>query len=165
LLAHGWWFFPGIMASSTTKTGHHDIAEMNGYPTWLPGAIKASDWLKFLMIFFSDTTWRMELKIVMNDHCKLLTKCCYFLDRLKIQDGLFNSILHVVSEKKIFEISANQRLLWPLAATLDNRSEQKVTTIDQNLVRNISAKYGSNPSSGSSIVHCCFSISQNELKF
>jgi hypothetical protein len=35
----------------------------------------------------SDTTWRMELKIVMNDHCKLLTKCCYFLDRLKIQDG------------------------------------------------------------------------------
>jgi hypothetical protein len=59
------------------------------------------------------------------------------------------SILHVVSEKKIFEISANQRLLWPLAAILDNRSEQKVTTIDQNLVRNISAKYGSNPSSGS----------------
>ena len=45
-------------------------------------------WLaEILMIFFSDTTWRMELKIVMNDHCKLLTKCCYFLDRLKIQDG------------------------------------------------------------------------------
>jgi hypothetical protein len=44
---------------------------------------------------------------------------------------IFNSILHVVSEKKIFEISANQRLLWPLAAILDNRSEQKVTTIDQ----------------------------------
>jgi hypothetical protein len=62
---------------------------------------------------------------------------------------IFNSILHVVSEKKIFEISANQRLLWPLAATLNNRSEQKVTTIDQNLVRNISAKYGSNPSNGS----------------
>ena len=58
-----------------------------GYQHWLPGAIKASDWLKFLMIFFSDTTWRMELKIVMNDYCKLLTKCCYFLDRLKIQDG------------------------------------------------------------------------------
>jgi hypothetical protein len=38
-------------------------------------------------IFISDTTWRMELKIVMNDHCKLLTKCCHFLDRLKIQDG------------------------------------------------------------------------------
>jgi hypothetical protein len=62
---------------------------------------------------------------------------------------IFNSILHVVSEKKIFEISANQRLLWPLAAILDNQSEQKVTTIDQNLVRNISAKNGSNPSGGS----------------
>jgi hypothetical protein len=62
---------------------------------------------------------------------------------------IFNSILHVVSEKKIFEISVNQRLLWPMASILDNRSEQKVTTIDQNLVRNISAKHGSNPSSGS----------------
>jgi hypothetical protein len=62
---------------------------------------------------------------------------------------IFNSILHVVLEKKIFKISANQRLLWPLAAILDNRSEHKVTTIDQNLFRNIAAKYGSNPSSGS----------------
>ena len=51
------------------------------------GHIDASDWLKYLMIFFSDTTWRMELKIIMNDHCKLPTKCCYFLGRLKIQDG------------------------------------------------------------------------------
>jgi hypothetical protein len=56
---------------------------------------------------------------------------------------IFNSILHVISEKEIFEISVNQRLLWPLAAILDNRSEQKATTIDQNLVRTISAKYGS----------------------
>jgi hypothetical protein len=46
---------------------------------------------------------------------------------------IFISILHVVSEKKIFEISVNQRLLWPLAAILDNRSEQKVTTIDQHM--------------------------------
>jgi hypothetical protein len=27
LLAHGRWFFPGTPASSTTKTGRHDIAE------------------------------------------------------------------------------------------------------------------------------------------
>ena len=27
LLAHGWWFSPGTRASSTTKTGRHDIAE------------------------------------------------------------------------------------------------------------------------------------------
>jgi hypothetical protein len=62
---------------------------------------------------------------------------------------IFTSILHVVSEKKIFEISANQGLLWPLAAIFDIQLEQKVTTIDQNLVRNISAKNGYNPSSGS----------------
>jgi hypothetical protein len=29
LLAHGRWFSPGIPASSTTKTGRHDIAEIN----------------------------------------------------------------------------------------------------------------------------------------
>jgi hypothetical protein len=28
LLAHGRWFSPGITASSTTKTGRHDIAEI-----------------------------------------------------------------------------------------------------------------------------------------
>jgi hypothetical protein len=28
LLAHGLWFSPGTLASSTTKTGRHDIAEI-----------------------------------------------------------------------------------------------------------------------------------------
>jgi hypothetical protein len=28
LLAHGWWFSPGTSASSTTKTGRHEIAEI-----------------------------------------------------------------------------------------------------------------------------------------
>jgi hypothetical protein len=28
LLAHGRWFSPGTPASSTTKTGHHDITEI-----------------------------------------------------------------------------------------------------------------------------------------
>jgi len=28
LLAHGWWFSPGTLSSSTTKTGRHDIAEI-----------------------------------------------------------------------------------------------------------------------------------------
>ena len=28
LLAHGRWFSPGAPASSTTKTGRHDIAEI-----------------------------------------------------------------------------------------------------------------------------------------
>jgi hypothetical protein len=28
LLAHGWWLSPGTPASSTTKAGRHDIAEI-----------------------------------------------------------------------------------------------------------------------------------------
>jgi hypothetical protein len=28
LLAHGWWFSPGTPASSTPKTGRHDIAKI-----------------------------------------------------------------------------------------------------------------------------------------
>ena len=28
MLTHGWWFSPGTPVSSTTKTGHHDIAEI-----------------------------------------------------------------------------------------------------------------------------------------
>ena len=28
LLAHGWWFSPGIPASATTKAGRHDIDEI-----------------------------------------------------------------------------------------------------------------------------------------
>ena len=28
LLVHGWWFSPGTPASSTTKAGRHDIAEI-----------------------------------------------------------------------------------------------------------------------------------------
>jgi len=28
LLAHGRWFYPGTPASSATKTGRHDIAEI-----------------------------------------------------------------------------------------------------------------------------------------
>jgi hypothetical protein len=28
LLANGWWFSPGTPASSTTKTGRHEIAEI-----------------------------------------------------------------------------------------------------------------------------------------
>jgi hypothetical protein len=49
----------------------------------------------------------------------------------------------------LYQNMPNLHNRYKSAAILDNRSEQKVTTIDQNLVRNISAKYGSNPSSGS----------------
>jgi hypothetical protein len=34
LLAHGRWFSPGTLASSTTKTGRHDIAEILALIIW-----------------------------------------------------------------------------------------------------------------------------------
>jgi hypothetical protein len=40
-------------------------------------------------------------------------------------------------------------LLSTAAILNGGRSEQKVTTLDKDLARNISTKYGSNPSSGS----------------
>jgi hypothetical protein len=39
--------------------------------------------------------------------------------------------------------------LYRLCILNGEQSEQKVTTLDKDLARNISAKYGSNPSSGS----------------
>jgi hypothetical protein len=38
LLAYGRWFSPGILASSTTKTGRHDIAEI-----WLKVALNTKN--------------------------------------------------------------------------------------------------------------------------
>jgi hypothetical protein len=49
-----------------------------------------------------------------------------------------------------FSISQNEFLFLVTSAILNGgRSEQKVTTLDKDLARNISAKYGFNPSSGS----------------
>jgi len=43
LLAHGWWFSPGTPAFSTTKTGHHDIAE-SGVKHNKSNQIKQNQW-------------------------------------------------------------------------------------------------------------------------
>jgi hypothetical protein len=48
LLAHGRWFSPGTPASSTTKTGHHDIAEI-----WLKVALNPINQIKSNQIYFS----------------------------------------------------------------------------------------------------------------
>jgi hypothetical protein len=44
LLAHGQWFSPGTPASSTTKTGRHDIAEI-----LLKVALKHQKSIKFIV--------------------------------------------------------------------------------------------------------------------
>jgi hypothetical protein len=53
-----------------------------------------------------------------------------------------------IGEEDLGNFSQSEVIMAP-AAILDNQSEQTVTTFDQNLVRNISANYGSNPYSGS----------------
>ena len=45
LLAHGRWFFPGTPASSTTKAGHHDIAEI-----LMKGALNTKNQINQLLI-------------------------------------------------------------------------------------------------------------------
>jgi hypothetical protein len=67
----------------------------------------------------------------------------YFLERkfhafvFEFPNTFHPPILHVVSEKKFFEISANQKLLWVLVAMLDDQSEQKVKIADKDRARNI----------------------------
>ena len=46
LLAHGRWFSPGTPASSTTKTGRHDIAEI-----LLKVALKHQKYIFFFFFF------------------------------------------------------------------------------------------------------------------
>jgi len=46
LLAHGWWFSPGTLASSTTKTGCHNIAEI-----LLKVALNTKNQIKSIMLF------------------------------------------------------------------------------------------------------------------
>jgi hypothetical protein len=56
LLAHGRWFSPGTPASSTTKTGRHDIAEI-----LLKVALNTKNKIK------SKYSWRGELDTTLCD--------------------------------------------------------------------------------------------------
>jgi hypothetical protein len=58
------------------------------------------------------------------------------------------SVSSLVSEKKIFEISANQSILLALAAMLNIRLERKNRHFVEDHPRNIPAKFGSNWPSG-----------------
>jgi hypothetical protein len=46
LLAHGRWYSPGTLASSTTKTGRHNIAEI-----LLKVALNTKNQIKSIMLF------------------------------------------------------------------------------------------------------------------
>jgi hypothetical protein len=57
------------------------------------------------------------------------------------------SVSSLVSEKRIFEISANWSMLLALAAMLNIRLERKIFFVEDH-PRNIPAKFGSNWPSG-----------------
>jgi hypothetical protein len=68
LLAHGWWFSPGTPASSTTKTGRHNIAEI-----LLKVALNTK--IKSNQIFYPILTAFNKLMIVLevaHDNSKML---------------------------------------------------------------------------------------------
>jgi hypothetical protein len=56
LLAHGRWFSPGTPASSTTKTGRHDIAE-----TLLKVALNTKNQIKSNLILTSESKLRARV--------------------------------------------------------------------------------------------------------
>jgi hypothetical protein len=61
LIAHGWWFPPGTPASSTTKIGRHEIAEI-----LLKVALKIPTLALYYLNIYKDT-------FLMNIHfCKSL---------------------------------------------------------------------------------------------
>jgi hypothetical protein len=58
LLAHGRWFSPGTLASSTTKTGRHDIAEI-----LLKVALNTINLLKDIYLYISSTCFNEKGKL------------------------------------------------------------------------------------------------------
>jgi len=58
LLARGWWFSPGAPASSTTKTGRHDIAEI-----LLKVALNTINQIKSSLRGVCKTYWQLRVHV------------------------------------------------------------------------------------------------------
>jgi hypothetical protein len=87
--------------------------------------------------FFSETTNMIKAKLYMNVHWMVLYNLKVFYSDMKFKmaatAGLSLTLdpmrKTLVSEKKIFEISANQSILMALAAMLNIRLERKTETL------------------------------------
>jgi hypothetical protein len=75
--------------------------------------------------FFSETTNMIRAKLYMNVHWTVLYNLKVFCSDMKFK----MAVSSLVSEKKIFEISANQSILLALAAILNIRLERKTVTL------------------------------------
>jgi hypothetical protein len=72
LLAHGRWFTPGTPASSTTKTGRHDIAEI-----LLKVALSTKNQIKSNQIIGAKTDWLGIRVMCPSVATCLATDCCF----------------------------------------------------------------------------------------
>jgi hypothetical protein len=57
LLTHGRWFSPGTLASSTTKTGRHDIAESGVKHNKLNHINNALSWIFIVLAQRNNSSW------------------------------------------------------------------------------------------------------------
>jgi hypothetical protein len=94
LLAHGWWFSPGTPASSTTKTGCHDIAEilLKVALNTINQSIKYNTVISLLLTFLINKK-KMDFHQIY----------CFWMHKL------FNSINHVIDIGKYLMLSNNKR--------------------------------------------------------
>ena len=79
MLAHGWWFSPGTPASSTTKTGRQDIAEI-----WLKVALNTiNQSINEYITLFSRIMVRILIKRLYSWHySSYYENSSHFLNRL-----------------------------------------------------------------------------------
>jgi hypothetical protein len=69
LLAHGRWFSPGTPASSSTKTGRHDIAEK-----LLKVALNTKNQIKSNQIVLSSTVFSFFFfLLIFENHCNIFS--------------------------------------------------------------------------------------------
>jgi hypothetical protein len=86
--------------------------------------------------FFSETTHMIKVKLYMNVHWMVLYKLYVFCSDMKFKmvataelSLTLDPMSSLVSEKKIFEISATQSILLALAAMLNIQLERKTVTL------------------------------------
>jgi branched-subunit amino acid transport protein AzlD len=114
-----------------------------GYPIWLPGAIIASDWLKFQRIH----TVVLEKKFVIH--------ISHWVAMLTYVPRWWPSWIFNRSKKKQHLVSSLQ---WSFIGPCQVLLLFVLTVLRSRWLLLLKIEI-------SSIVHCCFSISQNELKF
>jgi hypothetical protein len=112
LLAHGRWFSPGTAASSTTKTGRHDITEI-----LLKVALKHQKSFQWNQLLCSQLTgvWFIQVKITKISYFGTLFKVQSVLLRYMNSDylfGIFKLFLYRISVYSEFSLNSFYCIFW-----------------------------------------------------